>query len=353
MTMCRSAVVKRAAVVAGMAAYVPSRLVKNSDLVVSIDTSDEWIRTRTGIEQRYMAGVGTSTSDLAVEAGRLALRSAGVTAVDTLILATSTPDYTCPATAPAVAARLELGNIAAFDLAAVCSGFLYSMASANALIVSGMAESVLLIGADTFTRIVNPKDRGTAIIFGDGAGGMVLRAGCVHDPRGVFTFDMGADGDHVHLFHAPAGGSRQRSASCAVDADDRFVVMQGRKLFQHAVNRITSSCQSVLVKAGWGVSDVDLMVPHQANLRITSAVAARLGLSADRAYSNIAHVGNTAAASLPIALTDAVMSGRLKSGHHVLLAAFGAGLTWAAATLIWPDVQALSNRTNPQGETDV
>lgn len=325
------------AVVSGLGAQLPARLVPNAELATRLDTSDEWIRSRTGIAQRYVVEPGTATSDLAVEAGRRALKSAGVDSVDAVVLATTTPDHPCPATAPAVAARLGLARVAAFDIGAVCTGFIYALAAGAGLIATSVARQVLVIGADTFSTILDPHDRTTGAIFGDGAGAVVLRAGEATEPGALGPFDLGSDGEGAEMICVPAGGSRQRSTGPA-NAADHYFQMDGRAVFRQAVLRMAASARKAVDAAGWEVTDLHRLVMHQANTRILAALATKLGIAEDRMVSNIGSVGNTAAASIPLALFDAAVSGELEPGRPVLLGAFGGGLTWGATTLRWPDV---------------
>ncbi|GAA2513522.1 beta-ketoacyl-ACP synthase III [Winogradskya humida] len=327
---------ERAAVVAGVGGWVPPDVVTNDDLAAYLDTSDEWIRTRTGIRTRHRVSPGMATSDLAVEAGRRALDSSGDPRVDAVVLATTTPDQLCPATAPVVAARLGLAGVAAFDVSAVCTGFLYGLATAAGLIAAGTAERVLLIGADAFTTIVNPEDRSTAVIFADGAGAVVLRAGHRDEPGALGRVVLGTDGTLSHLIRVPAGGSRQRSLNRSHEPGEEFFQMDGRDTFRHAVERMTAASQQAVASAGWSLADVDRLAAHQANARILTAVGERLGIAADRQLSNIADVGNTGAASIPLLLAQSHADGTLAAGHRMLLTAFGGGLAWGATTLTWP-----------------
>lgn len=329
----------RAAVVTGIGSYVPPNVVTNEDLSARLDTSDAWIRSRTGIAERYVVSPGTSTSDLAVEAGLRALKSAGDEEVGAVVLATTTPDQPCPATAPQVAARLGLGRVPAFDVAAVCSGFLYGLATAAGLVAAGVADRVLLIAADAFTTIVNPEDRTTAVIFADGAGAVVLRAGSADEPGALGPLVLGSDGELSHLIEVPAGGSRTRSAGRPVAPEDHYFRMLGRDTYRHAVEHMTAASTEAAERAGWRLDEVDRFVAHQANARILEAVSDRLGIPAERRLSNIARVGNTGAASIPLLLAEATAEGRLAAGHRVLLTAFGGGLSWGAATLVWPGLQ--------------
>jgi 3-oxoacyl-[acyl-carrier-protein] synthase-3 len=331
----------RASVIAGIGASVPVSAVSNDMLAELMDTTDEWIRKVTGIGTRHWIDPGQATSDLAVEAGERAIESAGGDRPQAVVLATATPDRPVPATAPEVASRLGLQGAAAFDLAAVCSGFLYGLATGAGLIATGVAESVLVIGADSFSTILNPADRSTGVIFGDGAGAVVLRSGEATELGALQAVDLGSDGTGADLATVAAGGSRQRSTGMAPSTADTYLRMSGREIFREAPRHMTESCLTVLGQTGWTVDDVDWLVPHQANLRIMHAVADRLGLARDRAVVDLDRVGNTSAASIPLALGRAASEGRLQSGHKLLLTAFGAGLTWGSATLTWPDIKPM------------
>ena len=328
--------------VVGLGGWLPPLRVTNADLCACLETTDEWIETRTGISERRRVGDGLSTRDLAVEAGNRALKSAGESVVDAVVVATTSPDRVCPAVAPEVAFRLGVGTVPAFDLTSACSGFLYGLATSAGLIATGTVNSVLFIGAEAFTTFVNQADRSTAPIFGDGAGAVVLRKAAAGQPGVLGPFDLGSDGERADLLAIPAGGSRQRSAHGrglqTVPPDQWYLQMAGRPLFKHAVERMTSSTVAVLERAGWSVSDVDWFVGHQANARIVRDVAEKLELPAERVAINIGRVGNTLAASVPILLTDLVADGRLRAGDRVLLSAFGAGLSWGSTVLTWPDL---------------
>jgi 3-oxoacyl-[acyl-carrier-protein] synthase III len=333
------------AVLTGIGGFLPPRVVTNDDLSRTLDTTDEWIRTRTGIRERRVVADGLSTGRLAVAAGARAMRSAGVTGVDSVVVATTSPERLCPAVAPEVASRLGLGTVAAFDLTSACSGFLYGLATASGLIGSGTADTVLLIGAEAFTTLVNPEDRTTAPIFGDGAGAVVLRRGEPDEPGALGPFDLGSDGALADLLAIPAGGSRQRSADGGlghgtVATEDWYLRMEGRPLYTQAVARMTQSAQTVLKRSDWSVTDVDWFVGHQANIRIVRAVAEELELPEERVAVNIDRVGNALAASVPLLLNDYAARGDLKAGQRVLLSAFGAGLSWGSTTLLWPDIEA-------------
>ncbi|MGH8885739.1 MAG: beta-ketoacyl-ACP synthase III [Egibacteraceae bacterium] len=325
----------RAAVIAGIGAYVPPRVVTNDDLAQRLETSDEWIRTRTGIVTRHIVDEGMATVDLGTEAGREALKSAGESQVDAVVVATTTPDRRCPASAPEIASRLGLSGVAAFDVGAVCTGFVYALAVSAGLISAGIAEWVLCVGAEAFSNLVDPRDRTTAVIFGDGAGAVVLRAGDPDELGAVGPFDLGSDGDRSDLIAVAAGGSRQPLTS-KHQTEDLYLAMDGREVYRHAIPRMAESSKAVLERAGLQVADVDRFVGHQANIRILDAVADRLGIPADRRVANIERVGNTAGASIPLALADAAADGTLQAGHRVLLTAFGGGLTWGSTVLTWP-----------------
>ncbi|MFI1359888.1 beta-ketoacyl-ACP synthase III [Streptomyces sp. NPDC020898] len=342
----------RAAVVAGLGGWVPRTVVTNDELAALLDTDDEWIRTRTGIRQRHVITPGEATGDLAVEAGRRALESAGLVGVGALVLATSTPDRLSPATAPEVASRLGLGTVPAFDVAAVCAGFVYALAAGAGLIATGVAESVLVIGADTFSTILDPADRTTRAIFGDGAGAVVLRAGSLDQPGALLGLSLGSDGSRSDLVEIPAGGSRQRSTGLPVKSEDTFLTMRGRAVFAEAVHRMSTSARETAARAGWPLEEIDRFVLHQANARIITATAHRLALPAERFLSNIDRVGNTVAASIPLALSDGVLSGELRPGHRVVLAGFGGGLAWGSVALVWPHIAHPGNQILPAPPAD-
>jgi 3-oxoacyl-[acyl-carrier-protein] synthase-3 len=306
---------------------VPPRIVDNAEIAARLNTSDEWIRTRTGIRQRRVIDPGMATSDLAVEAGQRALKSANVESVDFVIVATTTPDRPCPATAPEVASRIGVGGAAAFDLNAVCTGFLYALATGSALVSGGLAERVLVIGADTFSTVMDPNCRTSAVIFGDGAGAVVLRAGEPYELGAIGPFDLGSDGEGADLITVPDRNS--------------YFAMDGPKVFLRAITHMAKSAEAVLDKAGMRLQDIDKFVYHQANARILSGVADQLGQPRGKFVRNIDLVGNTAAASVPLALATASDSGELRVGQRVLLGAFGGGLTWGSTLLRWPDIDAL------------
>ncbi|MDJ0396732.1 beta-ketoacyl-ACP synthase III [Rhodococcus sp. G-MC3] len=332
-----------ASIITGLGATVPDTVITNDMLAERIDTSDEWIRSRTGIEQRRHVDVGTSTGDLAAIAGRRALRSADRASVGAVVLATTTPDYPCPATAPWVASELGLDGAIAFDIGAVCSGFVYATAVASGLLASNLTDSVLVIGAEAFTTIINPDDRNTAPIFGDGAGAIVLERGSRESPGALLEFDLGSDGNLHDLIIVREGGSEHRTSGADLTATGSFMTMQGKTVFANAVKHMTQSSQRVLSRTLWTAAEIDWLVAHQANTRILDAVSDQLGIDSSKALVSLNKYGNTAGASIPLALADAATQGHLSMGDRVLLTAFGGGATWGSLTLRWPEVEAVTN----------
>jgi len=328
----------RAAVLCGLGSFTPPRVVTNEELSSILEISGEWIETRTGIRQRHVVEPGTATSDLAEEAGRRALKSAGTETVGAVVLATTTPDRPCPATAPEVASRLGLHNVPAFDVGAVCSGFIYALAIGAGIIAIGIADHVLIVGADTFSTMVNPRDRSNRAIFGDGAGAVVLRAGNADEMGALGAFTLGSDGAGVDLITVPAGGSLRPQRDVQEADGGRYFIMQGQSVYRQAVSQMVMSSRHCLELAGRTIHQVDWLVCHQANRRILTAVADRLGMPVERCVCNIDVVGNTAAASIPLALAAGVTTGKLHAGDNVLLTAFGGGLTWGSTLLCWPDL---------------
>ncbi len=304
--------------------FIPDDRLSNADLEAMVQTSDAWILERTGIRERRRAGSGLTASIMGAEAGRRAMEAAGVGAVDALIVATCTGDTRVPSTACLVQRRLGLGGIPAFDVNAACSGYIYGLILARSLIAAGSADTVLLVGAEALTPLVDFTDRSTCVLFGDGSGATVVG---VVPSGGVKATRWAADGDEADLiYYGPREG----------DADGGDAMrMSGKGTFRLAVERISEISREVLADAGWSASDVDLVVPHQANLRIIEAAVKRLGVPMARVMTNIDRMGNTSAASIPLALAEADATGRLHEGDRVLMAAFGAGVTWAAAAIEW------------------
>ncbi|MFC4146071.1 beta-ketoacyl-ACP synthase III [Micromonospora mangrovi] len=332
----------RAAVLTGLGAYLPPTVLPNDELASWWDRDPEWIRSRTGIERRHVLTPGSATSDLAVEAGRRALSCAGADRAGAVVVATNTPDRLSPAIAPDVAYRLGLDTVAAVDVNAVCTGFVYALATGAGLIAAGVAGSVLVIGADAFTTVLDPDDLTTRPLFGDGAGAVLLRAGTPDEPGALGGFDLGSDGARRDLIEIPGGGSRQRSAGLPVKEQDTWFRMQGRAVFAQAVRRMSASAARAADLVGWPTGEVDRWVLHQANARILAAVAREMDVPGDRFVSNIAAVGNTVAASIPLALRDGQADGTLRAGQRVVLSAFGGGLTWGSAALRWPELPGAS-----------
>ena len=313
----------------------PEGILTNADLEKMVDTSDEWITSRTGIKQRRKAAPGEYTSLFAVKAARQAIERARIdpAEIDTLICATVTPDQILPSTACLVQAELGANNAAAFDLAAACSGFLYGLTLANGLIRTGQSRSALVIGAEVLTQYVDYTDRSTCVIFGDGAGAAVL--GPVDGERGILAARIRSDGRYAEHLYAPGGGTRLGSSAETIAAGEHFFKMKGNELFKVAVRSMAEISREVLAEAGQTASDVDLFIPHQANQRITDAVASKLDVNLERVYSNISMHGNTSSASIPIALDECVEAGRIEEGNLVLLASFGGGVTWGGVLIRW------------------
>lgn len=314
---------------------VPENVLTNADMEKMVDTTDEWIRNMTGISERRVAPEGAATSDYAIEAGKIALERAnmGPEDVDLIILATVTGDMQFPATASIVQDALGCKGTPAFDLAAGCSGWAYALANANAFVTSGMYKRVLVIGADLLTRATNWTDRGTCILFGDGAGAAVVAP--VEQGYGFMAFELGSDGSGANVLKIPAGGSRSPVTAEAIEAHENKIYMEGREVFKFAVKIQGEACERVLAKIGMVPSEVDLVVPHQANVRIIDSAVQRLGLPKDKFFVNLQKYGNTSAASIPIAMDEALQAGKIKKGDTVVAVGFGAGLTWAAGVMKW------------------
>ncbi|MEU8924530.1 beta-ketoacyl-ACP synthase 3 [Kitasatospora sp. NPDC048545] len=323
-----------AAVLVGVGSCLPPRRVANGELAERLGRAPEWMFRRSGIRFRHVVESGTTSGDLAVAAGREALAGSAVGDVAAVVVATTSPDRPCPGTAPSVAARLGMAGAAALDVQAVCAGFLYALGVAQGLIAAGTADTVLAIGTDVLSLSVAPDDP-TSMLFGDGAGAVVLRSGHRDEPGALGPCVLGSDGGGLDLITVRGGGSEERSAARGAPADP-YLRLEGQEVFRRAVQHMASASRAALDAAGWKPQEVDRIVPHQANARITAMLAERLGLTADRALSNIEQVGNTSAASIPVLLDHAHRAGDLAPGHRVLLTAFGGGLTWGATTLVWP-----------------
>lgn len=325
----------RGATIVGTGMYVPERVLTNRDFEAIVDTSDEWIVERTGIRERRISAPDQSSSDLAVTAARRALDMAGleVEDVDQIIVATTTPDRLLPSCACTVQAKLGARRAAAFDMFAACSGFIYGLGVARGLIGTGTAETVLLIGVEQLSRIVDYTDRNTCVLFGDGAGAVVLRP-CGAD-EGVLSVSIHSDGQIGDVLEIPAGGGQMPATHETVDRRDHFIKMKGKELFKVAVRGMEESLRRALDLASLGPDDLSLVIPHQANLRIIEATRERLGLSREKMFVNIERYGNTSSASIPISLDELVRGGRIGRGDRVGLVAFGGGATWGASVARW------------------
>ena len=317
--------------VAGIGHYLPQRVVPNSEFEKTLDTSDEWIRSRSGIERRHFAAEGETTSMLAANAAEAALKDAGLepSQIDALIVATSTPDLTFPSAATMVQDRIGMTGGFAFDVQAVCAGFVYALSTANAMIVSGQAKRVMVIGAETFSRIMDWTDRGTCVLFGDGAGALILEAsegaGTSAD-RGILSVDLHSDGQFRDLLYVDGGVSTQSTG---------HLRMEGKEVFRHAVEKLAQTATTAMEKAGITSEEVDWVVPHQANIRIINGTAKKLGLPMERVVVTVQDHGNTSAASIPLALSVGKAEGKIKQGDVVVTEAIGGGLAWGAVVLRW------------------
>jgi 3-oxoacyl-[acyl-carrier-protein] synthase-3 len=325
--------------ITGIGAHLPEKVLTNDDLSRMVETSDEWITDRTGIKERRIAAAEEAASDLALPAARKALEQAGLEGaeLDLIIVATATPDMLFPATAAIVAEELGAKQAAAYDLLAGCTGFVYGVAQAYGAVAGGLSERALVIGSETLSKITNWHDRGTCILFGDGAGAAVLER--VRD-GGIVGIELGADGSGGPDLCVPAGGSRMPVTAANLDEDLQFIQMRGQEVFRFATRVMVSSAEQVLEKSGVGVEDVDLYVPHQANKRIIDHAVKNLGLAPDKVFMNISKYGNTSSASIPICLAEAQEQGLLEAGTRVLMSAVGAGLTWGSVYMTWSNGRA-------------
>jgi 3-oxoacyl-[acyl-carrier-protein] synthase III len=333
----------RAITITGLGAYVPPTIVTNDDLATRLETSDEWITQRTGIRARRIAAEGVCTSDLGIIAGNAALADSGVHPrdVDLVITATISPDRLMPATASSVATGCGCVRAGAFDLSAGCTGFVYALAMAAGAIASGIHDHVLVVGAETISRLLDWDDRSTAVLFGDAAGAAVVSA--TRGPGGVLGFDLGGDGTGADFLTIPAGGSRLPASHETVDNRQHYMVMNGQEVYKFATRIVAQSASKVLRQCGRSVDEVDLFVPHQANLRIIEGAVKKLGIPEDKVYTNVQKYGNTSCASIPLCLVEARAEGRLNDGDLVLLMGFGAGLTWGACLMEWGGGASHSN----------
>jgi 3-oxoacyl-[acyl-carrier-protein] synthase-3 len=320
--------------ITALGCHVPERVVTNDDLAKLVDTSDEWIRERTGIRERRFARDDEALSDLALPAARAALEQAGVRArdLDLVIVATVTPDMVFPSTAAIVADQLGATEAGAYDLSAGCTGFMYAIAQASGMIGAGLSRTALIVGADVLSKIVDMSDRSTCVLFGDGAGAAVLEPATA---EGFLGFELGADGAGGVDLNLPAGGSRLPSSAETVAGGLHYIQMNGRQVFKFATRVLVRSAQALLDRTGLAIEDVDVYVPHQANVRIIDHAVAKLGIPKEKVVVNVDRYGNTSSASIPIALAEAVADGRVRKGDTVLMTGMGAGLTWGSALLRW------------------
>ena len=321
----------RRAVVIGVGHYLPERVVENAEFEKTLDTTDEWIKSRSGIERRHFAAPDQTTSDLATKAANTALAMAGLTGadVDAIIVATSTADLTFPSAATMVQHKIGNTKGYAFDVQAVCAGFAFALSNANALIVSGQADRVMVIGAETFSRIMDWTDRSTCVLFGDGAGALILEAqegAGTSEDRGILSTDLNSDGSYRNLLYVDGGVSTQSTG---------VLRMEGQEVYRHAVEKLAQTAHTALDKAGLGADDVDWVVPHQANIRIIKSTARKLGVGMDRVVVTVQDHGNTSAASIPLALSVGVANGQIKQGDLIVTEAIGGGLAWGAVVLRW------------------
>jgi 3-oxoacyl-[acyl-carrier-protein] synthase-3 len=322
------------AAISGTGRGIPTTVMTNHDFAkIGIDTNDQWITERTGIKQRYIAQAGETTCSMAVTAARKAMERAGVQAgqIDAIVLSTATTDRLLPATAVDVQAELGATRAAAFDVAAACSGFIYASAIAEGMIATGVAETVLVIGAEKMSSIIDWQDRATCVLFGDGAGAAVFQRAKHH--RGILSAYMRSDGTLADLLYRPAGGAAIPMSDDVLKDRSHYVKMAGREVFKHAVRSMADACDRALDIAKLTGNDIDLLIPHQANMRIIEATAKHASISMEKVYVNVERYGNTSSASVAIALDEAIECGRIKEGMHVLLVAFGAGFTWASMVL--------------------
>lgn len=319
----------------GTGSYLPEEIITNKYLEKVVDTSDEWIRSRTGIEERRKVAKGEATSDLCFYAAKHAMASAGINAeeLDLIIVATITPDMIFPATACLLQDKLGANKAAAFDVSAACTGFIYGLAVGSQFIATGMYDKVLVVAADALSTVVNPEDRNTCILFGDGAGACVL--GPVEKDKGILSLYLGSDGGGGELLYLPAGGSRKPASKDTLAQKEHFLRMSGNEVFKFAVRIMDDASMKVLDGAGLNKEDIDFLVPHQANIRIVEAAIKRLELPREQVYINLNKYGNMSGASIPVALDEAVRAGRINKGDVVLLVGFGAGLTWGSTLLRW------------------
>lgn len=329
----------KSVVILGTGSYIPAKVVSNDDLAKIVDTSDDWIRTRSGISERRFAAEDEAASDMACTAARRAIEAAKIEpeAIDLIIVATMTPDMPFPSTACLVQSKLNLPGVTAFDMQAACSGFVYAINIANSMLLSGNFKNALVIGSEKMSSILDFEDRSTCVLFGDGAGAVVLSAKetAEHPSVGILGGLGGSDGSNPSLLQQPGGGSATPASIESINNRQHFVKMNGKEIFKLAVRVMGRASTDIVEQFGHQPDDLDLIIPHQANIRIIESLAKRLNMPMDKFFNNLKYYGNTSAASIPIALDEAVRRGSVKSGDLVLLVAFGAGLTWASTLIKW------------------
>jgi 3-oxoacyl-[acyl-carrier-protein] synthase-3 len=325
----------RSSTITGLGRYIPRRIMTNAELEQLVDTSDEWIVSRTGIRERRIAEPDQASSDLAYEASIEALADAGVSAeeIDLIIVGTATPDMLFPATACILQDRLGAKQAGAFDVSAACTSWAYAAAVAHGYVSSGQADTVLVVGTETLSKIINWKDRNTSVLFGDSAGAVVMKP--CEPGKGFLSFHLGSDGSGGPFIALPAGGSRLPASYETVEREQHYLTMNGREVYKFAVRCIPRAIEEAVKRAGIDIEDVDLFIPHQANIRIIDAAAERLRQPKEKFFVNVERYGNTSAASVPVALYEAVRSGQVKEGDVVVMVAFGGGLTWASSAIRW------------------
>lgn len=319
------------AVVKGVGHYLPERIVPNSEFEATLETTDAWIRERSGIEQRHFAAEGENTSDLAAKAAMNALADAGLEPedIDAIIVATSTADFTFPSAATMIQDKIGMKNGFAFDVQAVCAGFIFALSNANAQIISGQAKRVMVIGAETFSRLMDWTDRSTCVLFGDGAGALILEAQegtGTNEDRGILSVDLNSDGQFRDLLYVDGGVSKGNTG---------YLRMEGNKVFKHAITKLADTANAAMDKVGFDASTIDWIVPHQANIRIIQGTAQKMGVPLERVVVTVQNHGNTSAASIPLALSVAKQNGQIKEGHSIITEAIGGGLAWGAVLLRW------------------
>ncbi len=319
----------------GTGSFLPEKRLTNCDLEKLVETSDEWIVSRTGIKERRVLEEGKASSDMAIEASKIALDDAGLSPddVDLVIVATMTPDMMTPSTACIVQDKLGCKNAAAFDISAACSGFLYGLSVARSFIASGVYKNILVIGTEAMSRILDWEDRSTCILFGDGAGAAVVSE--VPEGYGILDMELGSDGSGADFLLIPAGGSRTPTCQETLDGRLQYISMEGSEVFKFAVRKIDETCKNIMKKTGLESSDIDLLIPHQANTRIIDSAVKKLKIPREKTFVNLDKYGNMSAASIPVALDEALREGKVKNGDNVMLVGFGGGLTWGSSIIKW------------------